>query len=439
MSSLILSIKVKARRVCDDPGIIIRKIKQIIKAAYNYLTSSIGYGIIIPLTYLVPKNKNYVVLITRFGDFEGNIKYLLTYLDSLSEDRSFIFLTEKTDVYQILKNNNMKVWLYPRLLTIISLLRTPLIIVDGNEWANNFKFFFLYNCKKVQIWHGTGLKTIGLLKPNRKNMNKFRLKFKKENIFYDLLTLSSKAQVEARSAAFRYGQLLINGLPRNDVFFKEDNFDNYLGSDRSTLTCCRNYKQNGMTLIIYSPTWRKETNLFNHLNLVSINEFTRQHNIIFIIKLHPKHKFKLDLRQYSNIIEYNKNADVYPLLPLTDLMITDYSSIYLDYLLLDRPIIFYPYDSEEYIGKERELLLDYNNVTPGAICYNQDSLEKEIYEHIISREDIFKKQRNKLKGQFFKYADGKSSERLWFAIKKDLLGEIGHDFDTHKDGYAGAL
>ena len=380
----------------------------------------IGYLIIIPVSYMTPK-KNYVVLTTRFGDFEGNLKYLFLYLNNLEEnDLEFIFLTEKKEVYRRLKDKGFQVWFYPGFFTILKLFRTGTLIVDGNEWAKNLKYFFLFGAKKAQLWHGTGLKTIGLLKPAIKKLSRFRQMLKKEYTYYDLLVLTSDYQVKMRSKAFRYGKLLVNGYPRNDIFFEETDFDYSLGSDYSLIEKCRQYKKEGFSLVTYTPTWRKFDHTL-HLDLDALDAFAGKSMIKFIIKLHYKHDCSPEVSRYKNIIEYDKYSDVYPLLAVTDLLITDYSSIYLDFLLLEKPVVFFPYDIDDYTDNERELLIDFNHVTPGPKVYNQEELEKELYVHIVEGQDSYKLQREEQRKKFFKYRDGKSSERLWDAVKKYLL------------------
>lgn len=381
----------------------------------------IGYIIFAPISYFTPK-KNYIVLASRFGDFEGNLKYLFLYLNNLSEkDIEFVFLTGKDRVFDKLEKSGFNVWKYGRGSTFLKLLQTRIVIVDGNEWAQGFKPFFLFNTKKVQIWHGTGLKTIGLLKPTYQKLSWIHKAFRKESTVYDLLALSSEFQVESRGKAFNYKDLMINGLPRNDVFFNQDKFKGGPDSSDREADVFDEYKENGYKVVTYTPTWRKHQTDFHQLELDKLDDFAEKNRIKFVIKLHYKHECELRTENYKNIIEYNKHADIYPLLAKSDLMITDYSSIYLDYLLLDKPILFFPYDSEEYIDGERALLLDYDESTPGPKSYNQQELQLGIFNLLVEGKDNHKEARNAMRNQFFKYKDGESCERLWDHIKNTLL------------------
>jgi CDP-glycerol glycerophosphotransferase (TagB/SpsB family) len=85
--------------------------------------------------------------------------------------------------------------------------------------------------------------------------------------------------------------------------------------------------------------------------------------------------------------------------------------------------VFFPYDENNYIGGERELLLDYKEATPGVKVYNQKELQNELFNHLVKQEDKYCNDRNKLRETFFNYKDGKSCERLWFYVKEHYLNK----------------
>ena len=104
-------------------------------------------------------------------------------------------------------------------------------------------------------------------------------------------------------------------------------------------------------------------------------------------------KGRYSIDNFNLLLDYDPQLDIYPLLKHTDMMITDYSSIYFDYLLLDKPIIFYPYDFEQYTKDDRNLLFDYESMTPGPHCQDQTSLEKTILQELENSGRNFSKQR----------------------------------------------
>jgi CDP-glycerol glycerophosphotransferase len=99
------------------------------------------------------------------------------------------------------------------------------------------------------------------------------------------------------------------------------------------------------------------------------------------------------------------------------MLITDYSSIYTDYLLLNRPVAFFAYDYEYYVNQNREIQFDYDWITPGPNCYNQTELEREILKVLINGQDDYIQKRKEIMDLAFKYQDGNSSERIWQCVR----------------------
>ena len=122
--------------------------------------------------------------------------------------------------------------------------------------------------------------------------------------------------------------------------------------------------------------------------------------------------------QHANIINYNATADIYPALNLFDALITDYSSIYFDYLLLDRPVIFYPYDYDNYIRNDRSLLFDYKQMAPGHICMSQDEIEAALLQ---IADDPYKQKRHEVLELVFNHKDDMASSRLWQVLRDDYI------------------
>jgi len=102
-------------------------------------------------------------------------------------------------------------------------------------------------------------------------------------------------------------------------------------------------------------------------------------------------------------------------------LITDYSSVYFDFLLTDRPIIFAPFDYDSYIAKDRELYYDYDKVTPGPKCKDWDEVLDWI-EKFKTNPSLYQKERAKAKDKFHKYKDNKNSRRVFKEIVE--LGEV---------------
>ena len=178
--------------------------------------------------------------------------------------------------------------------------------------------------------------------------------------------------------------------------------------------------------ITYLPTFRDnigdKIDLFSDFNfdIEKWNEILCKNKIVLNIKMHPVNKPKDELiEKYKslNSISFMEEVDVAEILPNTDILITDYSSVFFDFLLTNRPIIFAPFDYEKYITKDRELYYDYDEVTPGPKCKNWE----EVLEWIVKFKEnpnLFKEEREEVKNRFHKYQDGRNCERVFNEIVK---------------------
>jgi CDP-glycerol glycerophosphotransferase (TagB/SpsB family) len=164
---------------------------------------------------------------------------------------------------------------------------------------------------------------------------------------------------------------------------------------------------------IYMPTWRDNNPDFlgEHFDAERINDVLVRLNSILYLKLHfsTPNEIVEQFRGFSNLYVLNSEEDVYPLLKYTDLLITDYSSIYYDYLLLDKEICFYAFDLEEYERDIRGLYEDYRGSVPGFIAADQRALLVYL-ETRGSRS--FEKIRGELRPLLHSHVEGNAAERI---------------------------
>ena len=184
-----------------------------------------------------------------------------------------------------------------------------------------------------------------------------------------------------------------------------------------------NFRQRGYKIIQYAPTFRDTAGdavSDNVLDLDRLSEFASRGKLIFVFKFHLSTDLSVKLKTYNNIIVYNNSCDIQPLLKLSDILITDYSSVCIDYLLLDRPMIFFAYDYEKYITKDREMLFDYDWITAGPKCCCQEELERAIGAYIEGKDDFVDKRRE-IRDIAFVQKDGNSSARVWNFIRENYM------------------
>jgi len=415
-----------------------------LRAAIERITEYIKFSLIIlfrlcvilPLAYIIPKKRNLAIFVgSHSGLFFDNAKYLFLYLHGLrKKDMEYYFLTEDKNIFDELNQEKLPALLYKRFYTIIKMLRANILISDSNEWSWKIGYHFLLGSYKVQLWHGVGFKRLIINKPEDFEILK---SFKGKLVYYlrgrlqkyDLFISTSEfysQNVFSKSANF--DTILETGYPRNDSFFVKPDKYSLLGADREAFNRIINLKDK-YKITLFIPTFRDSGgDPINDkaLNISRLSRFAKENNFYVILKFHnwkqmagPIYDVRFD--NVENVIRYDPAADIYPALPLTDFLITDYSSVYMDYLFLNKPILFFPYDYVKYIKKDREVQFDYNWITPGPKCHDQDELEGEIKNILNGGNDKYAEKRKEISDLAFKYKDGKASERIWGFIKENYM------------------
>ncbi len=279
------------------------------------------------------------------------------------------------------------------------------------------------NQTMINLWHGIPMKSMAYMEGEGKDHSPGEFN-------EDYLITSSKLESNLMAACrhTEYKKHRILGSPRNDYLLSPL-------KDLGSLNFIKKYK----SVIIYVPTFREGYldriegknfgNLFNfkYLDENRLINYLKSNNVLLVLKYHPfeekqkKHKHSLcdNIFYLTNDILKTNNLDLYEFLPHTNLLITDYSSIYLDYLLLDKPIIFTPVDLEDYRENRGLLLEPYEYWTPGPRCIEQEILQDEILKS-LNNPDYYKKEREEMRKIFHKFKDGKSTERVIELIEEIL-------------------
>ena len=386
-----------------------------------------------PVSLLVPQKKNLVLFVGKNeGSFFDNVKFLYLYLHGLKPNNiEYYFFTEKKSVYEELKQHNLPVVFHPTLKSIYVLLRAKVLVSSSTKWKKKYKYHLSHRAKKVQLWHGIPLKKIGLLIPevakcHNSPIGRLYNSIRGKNHIHDLFITTSEfftQNVFAKAVRAKY--FLESGYPRNDIFFKEqlDDYD-LLETDIESLSKINKLRSDGFKAVLYAPTCGDPVGnaiKSGPLNLNELSQFAKKHKLIFVLKFHPSIHCVDEFKLLDNIIIYDRTKDIQPLLRVSDILITDYSSVYMDYLLLDRPIIFFPYNYQQYVQSQNGLLFDYDSMTPGPKCYSQDQLQEALKDCILNQRDDFSTQRENLRNMAFKYKDGKACERIWNFVEEKYI------------------
>lgn len=149
------------------------------------------------------------------------------------------------------------------------------------------------------------------------------------------------------------------------------------------------------------------------LDLDALSRFAVERGIVFVLKLHPFVKQAAGSGPFKNILVCEPTSDIYPLLREMDVLITDYSSIFFDFLLLDRPVVFFPYDLDDYLATDRSMYFDYHEMTPGPKCVSQaDLLDALSTLRAASGTDTYAAERQRVRTLVHDYCDGEAAVRL---------------------------
>lgn len=311
--------------------------------------------------------------------------------------------------------------------TIENMAKIPLlasISVSGHE------LFLSYPCPQlmhnIEVGHGSmPIKACGALD----KMPNFAFS---TNTYKNVDTLCITSQTDLllwRSfTEISPNKTLISGNPRTDTLLKSNG--------RKNLEKILELKLDNKKVIFNMPTFHTHENSgrvngdsslndfikIPNFNYKEFDSFLEKNNCICILKVHHAEQSlisnKNKLNNFKNIYAISNldlkkyNLDLYEVLNSGDLLITDYSSVYADFLFMNKPIVFTNYDINEYRNNRGIALEPYDFWTAGPKVKDQNSLQIELLKSLTD-ETYYLNKRTELKSVFFKYDDANSSHRIW--------------------------
>ena len=343
-------------------------------------------------------SKKFIVFSCRAAKgYSDNAKIL--YEKFLSEGESDIFFyTKKRSVLESIPKNSIYAY---SLKGVYVLLRTRILIFTHGA-ADFQPYFPTKNGGRIfiNLFHAIAVKKLAtqISKKRQYYINLWD---------YFLVSSDFESQFIKKQFGLDQDQILVFGQPRNDTIIQ--NLSKSNDSDKQ--------------LALYAPTFRDNSLVelfpFKDVNLIKLDEFLEEKNLQIMIRLHIndelKYKSKFKYINLKNIFftGSDKISSINDFLHNVNFLITDYSSISIDFLLLDRPIAYIPYDFDNY-EKERGFSFDFLKHTAGPILDSQESLKS----FLLNEEYDYSSKRRELKDLFHENQDGKSSEKLYQFIKQ---------------------
>ncbi|MGW6146673.1 CDP-glycerol glycerophosphotransferase family protein [Bacillus mycoides] len=324
---------------------------------------------------------------------------------------NIVFLYKPTCKYKLKAYPEVKAYQFET-LSIVNMIEAIYHLATSKYTIIDNYFGFLSAIKFregtecIQLWHAAGtIKNFGLLDPNfNKRSKRAQKRFRKVYKNFHKIVVGSDLLADIYMDTFSLGpqQMVKTGIPRTDLFFdriRQKNIKEKLLLENPELV--------NKKVILYAPTFRdKEINSFK-LQL-EIREMYRafHEEYVLLIRLHPAIKDKFYYKsEYSQFIyDYSLYPNINELFLVTDILITDYSSIPYEFCLLKKPMVFYPYDLEEY-KNQRGIMGEYDSLVPGPVVYST----KELVSIIKNNEfDLSKIEEFSLKWN--QYSKGNSGE-----------------------------
>jgi len=315
----------------------------------------------------LPVRSNWVLFESHMGkQYTDSPKYIYEELYKTKNNLKYVWSFENPESIDIpgpaikVKRNTMKHYYY---------------MVRSKFWVDNQGIAHLAPKKKQQVylqtWHGTPLKKMGYDQNKLPSQTELK-RLKIQTNAWDYFISPNSYSTTIFKRAFRYGGNIIeSGYPRNDILVNQP---------ERIIQKTKEYFQvsSGKKVILFAPTFRDwDPNSFQKTlnDIYSLSKEIGEESII-LLRLHYLLLNKLQENELpTNVVNASTYHDIQELYLISDVLITDYSSVMFDYALLGRPIILYCYDLQEYVSR-RGTYFDLEEKGPGPIC---DTIEKVIY------------------------------------------------------------
>lgn len=417
---------------------IARQFKNLIKNIHLFL----AYWIFA----LVPKKKNLIVFAGFMKkNYMDNTKYLYEYIIKNHPEIEAVWLTRNKEVRKKLKENKMPVHRMNSPAGTWTMIRANAVILDHWRMCDlDNRYGFNANTKIIQLWHGNGFKSMKPVGDIIKSTT-----FKGVRLSSDitcqkndnLLTKIIKKVKYIFIAPFRemfenYFLMFSPGPGFDESIIKPWKINpkivSYCGYSKHEPLFSNKNKKADQYKIVYAPTYRGdatlEENLINNLisNFENLNNILEKIDAYFTIRLHPhtwrsySQKIKQNLTNYKRI-EFNTEKDFDQFLYNYSIMITDYSSMGMEFPILDRPVIYLAHDIKEYQEVDATLAMPLEGNVAGDILYNWNDVNKAIEEAYYHPEKNVELRKAILDKYFPSgYNDINNSKRIVEEIEKKL-------------------
>ena len=265
------------------------------------------------------------------------------------------------------------------------------IICNMHYQSGNYKGDIMgclsFGALKINLWHGIGVKATGYLRKDISHRKKKMINFLEQinSCFftpgswknaYFLATSEENKRVLENDNGIEKNKIIVSTYPRHCKY------QFYLQNEKKIRNEIIKYSNNGWKIILFAPTFRNkyfDKYIYNPIENEKFVEFLLENRILWIQSTHLATNKEKD-NNISNVINIDSELDTSSILPLIDILISDYSSITTDAIILNKITIDYIPDYDYYIQEDRGFVGDYSTYHPGLKAYNLKELKNAIVD-----------------------------------------------------------
>ncbi len=354
------------------------------------------------ISCIIPKTRKIVIVGGWFGErFADNSKAMYLFLFQNRKRlglNKVIYVTRDKNIFQDLNSKGYSVLMNDSVISAWYHLRAKIHIVD--QGAKDINRVYSIRATKINLWHGFALKKVNyMLEKGYKSLEDVILTCENNvaianwNRAYYLAQSKEQGYQLQWMFGLREDRLIYGIYPR--VTYLMGGIDKYyMNFEECVIEKLRHLKNKNKKIIFYLPTFRdsQECNDICVSILLELRDFLFQNDIFLITKLHYAANVSATyVEDTENIINLQQQSDVYNFIEFADIMITDYSSAYFDFMFLNRPIVFFPFDLANYQSNDRGFVYNYDEFIPGLKVLTVEELKSAILELVNNEEEYMNK------------------------------------------------
>ncbi|MGH8279069.1 MAG: CDP-glycerol glycerophosphotransferase family protein [Gammaproteobacteria bacterium] len=353
----------------------------------SLVASLTGWIFVAPLAALVPKRRDWIAVFGRAdGRFLDNAKYFFLQAGQIESNLRIVFVTGQESVRSAIIAGAREAMRYPSWRAVWYLARCGTLVVDEAAWFRRMRFFLLIRARVIQLWHGFGFKW-GEVEKWKRESGKVTwaskpLLFRARLLVYRVTgrlthyaavaTTSKFTRDHVYAGMFLASQFPVTGYPRNDFARSLEGENRELAwsnVDAGIKSKLPTWGPLHRKLVLIAPTFRDSGSMPMQLDasiLRIVDDFAEAQGVEFIFKFHPS-EHNVDHIGGRHFHVCARDSDIYPVMPHLAALVTDYSSMSMDFLLVDKPLLFLIPEDDSYVRNDRRLQFDPRTMMPGPV------------------------------------------------------------------------